>query len=582
MATTEKTQQGEVNIEVEKDDIKDDAAGEKVEKADKKDAAAWKSLGNPAARKKLSCWEPEDEEFWSTWGNRIAWKSLAISIPNLSLAFATWLMWSVIATTVQAAHDDDPNAYMFTDLGLSPTDKKSWKANIFMLPALAGLSGATCRVVNTFMVGIAGGQMPCAMNTTFTMIPMIGVGIALASSSCPFWVLSILAPVCGFGGGAFASSMSAISFFFPKRKQGMALGMNAGFGNLGVSVTQLIVPMVCSVSIFGIGAIGGKYVANAGWFYLILCALAAVPAWTIMNYMPSHGSPSGSTCQNCLQYLRMQSLAFPGVALSVALFIGSQSFVQGSAPLVIIRIFVLACLACCMTGACLWFLSGREIQDKLRVQAGIFKNKHTFWFTILYIMTFGSFIGYSSAFPLIIKNVFGYLPNGDKNPNAPSVGTYAWMGACVGSLVRPVGGLLSDKLGKQGGAIVTHWGTLIEVIATVMAGIFVRLAINADTPETWFVPFLLTFLVLFGATGSSNGSTFRQMSVSFPPEQAGPVLGWTSAVAAYGAAVFPACFGAGVKGDFVDIVLYAFAAYYFLCLLVNYWFYYRTNAEKPC
>merc|ERR1712064_224120 len=107
-------------------------------------------------------------------------------------------------------------------------------------------------------------------------------------------------------------------------------------------------------------------------------------------------------------------------------------------------------------------------------------------------------------------------------------------------------------------------------------------AMNSDTPEDYFYPFLFCFLILFGSTGSSNGSTFRQMSVSFPPEKAGPLLGWTSAVAAYGAAIFPACFGAGVKGGFADIVFYVFAAYYTSCLGVNYWYYYRTNAEKPC
>jgi len=227
----------------------------------------------------------------------------------------------------------------------------------------------------------------------------------------------------------------------------------------------------------------------------------------------------------------------------------------------------------------LWFLSSDAIKAKLRVQSVIFKDKHTWLMTWLYIMTFGSFIGYSSSFPKIIKDVFGYLPNGDINPNAPNVDHYAWMGACVGSLARPVGGWLSDK---WTGATVTHWGTIIEVVSTVLVGVFVRLAMDSDTPEDYFFPFLICFLFLFGATGSSNGSTFRQMSVMFPPEKAGPVLGWTSAVAAYGAAVFPACFGAGLKGDFVDIVLYVFAAYYTTCLAVNYWYYYRKGCEKPC
>jgi len=232
-------------------------------------------------------------------------------------------------------------------------------------------------------------------------------------------------------------------------------------------------------------------------------------------------------------------------------------------------------------------LSSAPIKARLRVQSAIFYNKHTWAMTWLYIMTFGSFIGYSSAFPKLIKDVFGYLPDGSVNPNAPSVAAYSWMGACLGSLARPIGGWLSDKLGRgkavdQGGAIVTHWGTVIEIAATVGVGVFVRLASGSEKPEDYFVPFLLCFLVLFTSTGSSNGSTFRQISVMFPPEQAGPVLGWTSAVAAYGAAVFPACFGAGVKGGFADIVLFVFAAYYATCLAVNYYYYYRSGAEKPC
>lgn len=550
--------------------------------AKEKLANDWRTMGNPAAKQKLSCWQPEDEEFWNTWGSKIAWKNLMISIPNLLLMFATWLMWSIVATTIQTAHDKDPTAYAFTDMGLDPTDKKGYKATLFMVPALAGFSGATLRVVNTFMVAIAGGQAPNAMNSTLAIIPMAGIGIALANKSCPFWALCILAPMSGFGGGAFASSMSAISFFFPKKKQGVALGMNAGLGNLGVSVTQFMMPLVTSAPVFGIGAIGEKYVANGGWFFVILLALAATPAWLFKNYMPMHGSPTGSTIMNLGAYLRLTLPGFIGIAVGIGIFLGLQPVVKGKPALLILRIVLVAIVACLVAGTSLYLLAGKAIQTKLKAQSIIFKNKHTFWFTILYIMTFGSFIGYSSAFPLIIKNVFGYLPNGDKNPNAPAPGSFAWMGPFVGSLARIAGGFGSDKLGPQGGAIVTHWGTIIEVVATVLAGVFTGLAMNADTPETYFVPFLISFLFLFGSTGSSNGSTFRQMSVSFPPEEAGPVLGWTSAIAAYGAAIFPACFGAGVEGDFVDKVFYFLASYYFICLIVNYWFYYRKNAELPC
>jgi NNP family nitrate/nitrite transporter-like MFS transporter len=462
------------------------------------------------------------------------------------------------------------------------TDGKNYKAQMSMLPSIAGLAGATLRVVNTFMVAVNGGQCSNAMNSTLTILPMAAIGIAFASGNVPFWLLCLLAASSGFGGGAFASSMSGISFFFPKSQQGMALGLNAGIGNLGVSLTQLLIPQVCSFSLFGGEDLGTKYPKNAGFFYVILLFLAATPAWLFANYMPQHGSEKGSMVQNVLGYLRLEGIGYVGIAVGAGLFLAVNPLVKGSPPLIIARILVLAVLACLSTLIALWFCSSAPIKAKLRTQSVVFYDKHTWAMTWLYIMTFGSFIGYSSAFPKLIKDVFGYLPNGDKNPNAPDVATYAWMGACVGSLARPAGGWLSDKLGPQGGAIVTHWGTIIEIVTTVLVGVFVRLALNAEQPETYFFPFLVCFLFLFGSTGSSNGSTFRQISVMFPPEQAGPVLGWTSAVAAYGAAVFPACFGAGIKGDFVDIVLYVFAAYYVSCLFVNYWFYYRTNAEKPC
>ena len=282
---------------------------------------------------------------------------------------------------------------------------------------------------------------------------------------------------------------------------------------------------------------------------------------------------------NILSYLRLEGMGFIGLAVGCLLFIVSNPLVKGSPVLIIIRVFVLSAISCLTTLAAMWFLSSKDIKDKLRVQSAIFYDRHTWYMTWLYIMTFGSFIGYSSSFPKLIKDVFGYLPDGSVNPNAPSVAHFAWMGAAVGSLARPVGGVLSDKF--SGGA-VTHWGTVVEITMTVAVGVFVRMASNSATPEDYFYPFLICFLFLFGATGSSNGSTFRQMSVIFPPEQAGPVLGWTSAVAAYGASVFPACFGAGLQGDFVDIVLYVFAAYYTTCLVVNYWFYYRSGCEKPC
>jgi NNP family nitrate/nitrite transporter-like MFS transporter len=539
---------------------------------------------DPGTKDQLTCWYPEDEGFWNKYGAPIAFRSLPISTMNLTLMFASWLMWSILAANIQTAHDKDPSVYAFTDYidyvdYLNPTqdEMKAYKVLVSSLPAMAGLTGATLRVVNTFLVALCGTRVHNTMNSFIAMIPMLGIGLTLSDPNCSFTSLVILAGASGIGGGAFASSMSSISFFFPKRKQGLALGINAGFGNLGVSLTQLFIPMVCSFAAFGGSAVSeeaGVYPHNSGFLYFIILLILSTAAFFVLRTMPQHGT--GNLLQNFVNYCRTEFLGFLGAFTGIGLFLASRSFVKGPA-LVITRIFVLAIFCCCLTLVLLYFGSQKEVKEKLKKQSEIFKDQHTWWQTYLYIMTFGSFIGYSSAFPKLIKDVFGYLPDGSVNPAMEgAVARYAWMGACIGSLARPIGGWLSDKFS---GAAVTHWGTVIEVSSTIGAGVFVRQATGHETPEKFFPGFLVCFLLLFMSTGSSNGSTFRQMSMLFEPEKAGPVLGWTSAVAAYGAAVFPAIFGAA---DDKGLVLYLFALYYFTCLLVNYYFYYRKNAPRPC
>ena len=185
--------------------------------------------------------------------------------------------------------------------------------------------------------------------------------------------------------------------------------------------------------------------------------------------------------------------------------------------------------------------------------------------TWLYVMTFGSFIGYANAFPEADRRRVRHAPT-----NGLITSRYIWIGAAVGALIRPVGGWLSDKLG---GARVTQWDTWIMVAATIVAGYFVSLASHSDTPEKYFIPFLLTFIVLFATTGIGNGSTFRMIPIIFSKEQAGPVLGWTSAIAAYGAYLIPKIFATQIKAGTPEYALYGFAVYYASCLVVNWWFY---------
>jgi NNP family nitrate/nitrite transporter-like MFS transporter len=204
--------------------------------------------------------------------------------------------------------------------------------------------------------------------------------------------------------------------------------------------------------------------------------------------------------------------------------------------------------------------------------------------TLLYIVTFGSFIGFSMALPLAITVIFGvsHLPDAAgvlrhtmKNENAPSALTFAWIGPFIGALVRPIGGWIADKVG---GSVVTQVISAVMVVASTAVGYVMLLAYHSATPEQYFIVFMLLFVLLFTASGIGNGSTFRTIGVVFDRQQAGPVLGWTSAVAAYGAFIAPVVIGEQIKAGTPQIAMYGFAVFYALCLVLNWWFYLRRNA----
>jgi MFS transporter, NNP family, nitrate/nitrite transporter len=225
------------------------------------------------------------------------------------------------------------------------------------------------------------------------------------------------------------------------------------------------------------------------------------------------------------------------------------------------------------------------MKENIKKQFAIFKNKHTWSMTVLYLLTFGSFIGFSMALPLAITVIFGFehVPDATgvmthtlKNPNAPSALTYAWIGPFIGALIRPVGGWIADKIG---GSIVTQVISAVMVVASSYAGYIMMQAYQSSTPDIYFTEFLITFVVLFAASGIGNGSTFRTVGVIFDRVQAGPVLGWTSAVAAYGSFVAPVVIGTQIKAGTPQMAMYGFAVFYALCLILNWWFYLRGGSE---
>jgi MFS transporter, NNP family, nitrate/nitrite transporter len=297
-----------------------------------------------------------------------------------------------------------------------------------------------------------------------------------------------------------------------------------------------------------------------------------------MNNLRTVSPEIGGTIRAFLKITWLYTLSFVPAGLGLYLYLPPPSGV-GILNMWVAILFIIVTMLLVMKLAAFG-----AMKEGVAKQFAIFRDKHTWSMTLLYIVTFGSFIGFSMALPLSITVIFGVIHAPDaagvmqhtlKNPNAPSALTYAWMGPFVGALFRPIGGWISDKVG---GSIVTQVISAVMIVASVAVGYVMLLAYSSATPEQYFTVFMLLFLLLFTATGIGNGSTFRSIGVIFDRTQAGPVLGWTSAVAAYGAFVAPVVIGAQIKAGTPQVAMYGFAVFYGLCLILNWWFYLRKNA----
>ncbi len=408
----------------------------------------------------ISDWNPEDEKFWELKGKFIARRNLIWSIVAEHVGFSVWLIWSIVATKLPQA------GFHYT------TDQ------LFQLVALPGLVGSLMRFPYTFAVPRFGGRNWTIVSAVLLFIPTIALACFVSPPDTPFWLMLIVAASAGFGGGNFASSMANISFFYPDRMKGWALGLNAAGGNIGVSSVQLLTPILIGcgwVNLYLASPQGsaGLYLQNAGLIWLPLVALAVFGAYRHMNNLTS-------------------------------------------------------------------------ARSTLKDQLMIVKRKHTWVMSWLYIGTFGSFIGYSAAFPLLLKTQF------------PAITVaVAFLAPLVGSITRPLGGLLADKVG---GARVTLWNFVAMGAATI--GVMHYVEIKS------FAGFLVMFLILFVTTGIGNGSTFRMIPSIFRAEKLGAakglgdaaralalkaagiesaaVLGFTSAIGACGGYLIPRGFGASI------------------------------------
>jgi MFS transporter, NNP family, nitrate/nitrite transporter len=446
----------------------------------------------------IADWRPEDENFWSSGGSRVANRNLTISVPALFLAFAVWMVWSVVVAKLPL-------------IGFAYTPDQ-----LFLLAALPGLSGATLRIFYSFVVPVFGGRRWTAISTASLLLPAIGIGLAVQNPDTPYWLFVLLALLCGLGGGNFASSMAHISFFYPKARKGNALAINAGLGNLGVSAMQFIVPIVIAASVFG--AIGGSgqiattgemlFIQNAGFIWVPFILIAALAAWFGMNDL--------ETCK-----------------------------------------------------------------ASVSEQSVIFKRKHNWIMCLLYVGTFGSFIGFSAAFPLLAQRQFPEI----------NVLAYAFLGPLISAVTRAATGWVSDK---YGGARVT----LVVFAVMTLATFGVILAVQAASWPMFFGMFLLIFF----CTGVGNASTFQMVPVIMRKEvsrlmpelhkdagtrqaekEAAAIIGFTSAVGAYGAFFIPKAFGTSIAMTGTPVgALYLFIGFYALCIAVTYFYYVRKSSSTRC
>lgn len=464
-------------------------------------------------------WRPEDPEFWENGGSRVARRNLVWSVFAEHLGFSVWLIWSV-------------SSAFLLQMGFAFSPQQ-----LFLLVALPNLVGSLLRLPYTFAVPKFGGRNWTMISAAFLLVPTLLFAFAVQEPGTPYWVFCVIAATSGFGGGNFASSMANINSFYPASRKGTALGLNAAGGNLGVSVIQLLLPVM----------IGG-----AGIFGLVQAAQSGV-------------------------HLQVAGFLYAGLAV------------------------------CAMVAAYLWMDNLTSARGNPREQFAVVRNRHTWIMSFLYIGTFGSFIGYSAAMPLLIKLNF-WVPDPAPLGTGIYFAYYAFLGAGIGSVTRPFGGWLADR---YGGARVTL-GALIGMVVFTLAVLVTLLQLTpnpgadpgtASDNQAYFPWFLGFFLLIFASTGIGNGSVYKMIPAIWRREaetatevgtpqhaaaltnatkQSSAALGVVGAAGALGGFLIPIAFSspwvddpmAATKGAFM-----VFTAYYVVCALVCWVLYLRKPAR---
>ncbi|MCL2090818.1 MAG: MFS transporter [Micrococcales bacterium] len=491
--------------------------------------------------RELTDWNPEDP---ARWDEKLAWRTLWTTTFSLMLGFMVWFLPSVLAPLMQGAG-------MLGD-GQAAQDRAYW------LVAMPGLAGGGLRLLWMILPPIMGTRKMVISSTILLMLPMAGWALLLFGAETgevvSFPVLMVLAFLTGIGGGVFSGYMPSTSYFFPKKKQGVALGLQAGIGNLGVAVVQLGTPMVATM-----GLLGAVAIKNQG----------------AINTMQEKAAAAEAA--NRAATLDADKVEVPQVPEPLEVHLTN-------APVLLLVLLALATVAAVVV------LKSVPIKSNVRQQFDIFRNKHTWFMTMQYILTFGIFSGLAGQFGNVLKDLYTAPPSIDWIYGAPMI---AFLGAFTGSVVRIVWGPLCDRFGGGVWTVVAGVGITLSAIPVLMAlrsdqhyteeTAQAALAAGNAAAEVGAtvkdqVPlgaFLLGMFLIFFFAGLGNASTFKQMPMIFPPRQAGGVIGWTAAIAAFGPFLFGVAFT-----SFTKTAVFTFVLVYAAVCATQAWYYYaRPGAE---
>lgn len=512
----------------------------------------------------LKKWEPENDNFWNNEGgsnhaNRVLW----ITTFSLIFSFATWFVMSAVVVRL-------PNiGFKFDTMQL------------FWLAAMPGLAGGTFRFIHTFLIPIYGTRHVITFATFLKIFPMIWLGYAVQNPETPYWHFLTIAILCGFGGGDFSSYMPSTSIHFPKRLQGYAMGIQAGIGNFGVSLTQFVTPWIIGFALLG-SFLGGPQLFvktdiikdvkvdkdNKGVKNIVF----KNPEFTKYisfnkkgEYITDISIAKSESTQNLVVDFKKDET---GIITDIQFKkeIKKNIWLQNAAFWYIPFLIIAGIL-------CWIFLRSIRIERPSigEMIKNMTDNKHAWFCVITYIMTFGGFSGLSAAFPLMIKTIYG------KFDGAPDPLVYAFYGPLIGSLTRAVWGKPTDKYGGSIWLMVSGIGIIIGCLVLILGGFL------TPTSLEQFPTFVGIMLWIFFMTGLGNAATFRQYPIifSFSSRQGAQILGWTASWAAYGPFIFSSLIGASITSyGSAKPFFWGYLIFSIVAILINWYYYTRKGAER--